>query len=289
MLPQREADRQGRFGDKFFFFPPCFFFPFFPPLLFPRPPRSFGSRSSYPRISSSSSGKYARGRGGDASTELSTLEDARRLYRRVGSSWQGACVWSSSRFVGSIVNCICFLYARFHPSPPPSPPPSTPVTRYRRARGTESPLFCRFNVAYCRISPRMPSFPVPFPSPRSFFIQPSPLPPFDPWYNNYTHELSAPILSNPLHLDRVKGTPFLLFFFFFFFLFDRFARNENYRRTNERTGPFRFVSFFFIDFCSYISGTKSVYASPDSYDFSREEILNFVSTSSSETSSFFNV
>lgn len=285
MLPQREADRQGRFGDKFFFFPPCFFFPFFPPLLFPRPPRSFGSRSSYPRISSSSSGKYARGRGGDASTELSTLEDARRLYRRVGSSWQGACVWSSSRFVGSIVNCICFLYARFHPSPPPSPPPSTPVTRYRRARGTESPLFCRFNVAYCRISPRMPSFPVPFPSPRSFFIQPSPLPPFDPWYNNYTHELSAPILSNPLHLDRVKGTPLLLFFFFFFFLFDRFARNENYRRTNERTGPFRFVSFFFIDFCSYIK--VSLRIAGFLWFFAGR---NFnVSTSRSETSSFFNV
>lgn len=60
---------------------------------------------------------------------------------------------------------------------------------------------------------------------------------------------------------------------------------------DERTRELviRFVSFFFIDFCSYISGTKSVYASPDSYDFSREEILNFVSTSSSETSSFFNV
>lgn len=243
MLPQREADRQGRFGDKFFFFLPCFFFPFFPPLLFPRPPRSFGSRSSYPRISSSSSGKYARGRGGDASTELSTLEDARRLYRRVGSSWQGACVWSSSRFVGSIVNCICFLYARFHPSPPPSPPPSTPVTRYRRARGTESPLFCRFNVAYCRISPRMPSFPVPFPSPRSFFIQPSPLPPFDPWYNNYTHELSAPILFNPLHLDRVKGTPFLLLFFFFFFCS---IVSPETKTIDERTRELvRFVSFRF--------------------------------------------
>lgn len=36
MLPQREADRQGRFGDKFFFFPPCFFFPFFlSPFFFP--------------------------------------------------------------------------------------------------------------------------------------------------------------------------------------------------------------------------------------------------------------
>lgn len=58
---------------------------------------------------------------------------------------------------------------------------------------------------------------------------------------------------------------------------------------DERTRELvRFVSFRFSSSIS-VRISKSVYASPDSYDFSREEILNFVSTSSSENSLTYNV
>lgn len=87
-------DREDSAINSFFFPPPCFFFLFFlpTPFLFRRT-RFARDRVilAYPRRRPANTREGEEGRG-DASTELSTLEDARRLYRRVGSSWQGGCV-----------------------------------------------------------------------------------------------------------------------------------------------------------------------------------------------------
>lgn len=243
-------DREDSAINSFFFPPPCFFFLFFlpTPFLFRRTRfardrviLAYPRRRPRRRPADTREGEEEEGRG-DASTELSTLEDARRLYRRVGSSWQGGCVWSSSRFVGSIVNCICFLYARFHPSPHPPPPHPVPHALPRRARGTESPLFCRFNVAYCRISPRMPSFPVPFPPPPpSLFTQSSHLSIRDITITPTSYQLlSSPIPSiSIVSKELTSPLRFAFFFFFFFYSIEK-------RKLAELSVSFRFPSSIFV-------------------------------------------
>lgn len=148
------------------------------------------------------------------------------------------------------MNCICFLYARFHPSPHPPPPPPHPVPHAlpRRARGTESPLFCRFNVAYCRISPRMPSFPVPFPPPPppplSLFTQSSHLSIRDITITPTSYQLlSSPIPSISIVSKKLSSLLRSAFFFYFFFFF--FYSIEK-RKLVELSVSFRFPSLIFV-------------------------------------------
>lgn len=125
------------------------------------------------------------------------------------------------------------------PAPSPSPPRHALP---RRARGTESPLFCRFNVAYCRISPRMPSFPVPFPPPPpSLFTQSSHLSIRDITITPTSYQLlSSPIPSiSIVSKELTSPLRFAFFFFFFFYSIEK-------RKLAELSVSFRFPSSIFV-------------------------------------------
>lgn len=241
-------DREDSAINSFFFPPTLFLFPFFPPHPLSFSPSSFRSRSGYPRISSSSSGKYARGGGGERRCLDRTFDTRRRA----------PVIQARRQFLARGLRLIFEPVRRLHcelyllplrpipslssPAPSPSPPRHALP---RRARGTESPLFCRFNVAYCRISPRMPSFPVPFPPPPppplSLFTQSSHLSIRDITITPTSYQLlSSPIPSiSIVSKELTSPLRFAFFFFFFFYSIEK-------RKLAELSVPFRFPSSIFV-------------------------------------------